>query len=240
MNASEKMMETTVNSVGMEFVLIPPGSFKMGGDKTLEQAEDHENPVHVVSFGKPILMGKYNVTQAQWTAVMDSNPSGFADDHRPMESVSWYDVQGFIKALNSRENTESYRLPTEAEWEYAARAGSRKAYTFGSESVRLDEYAWYKKNAQNQTHPVGQLAPNAWGLYDMHGNVHEWCQDWFDRTYYGQSPSHAPGGPKEGLAKSLRGGDWGSDKWYCRCASRSLSSPDRRSNRVGFRLVRDT
>jgi formylglycine-generating enzyme required for sulfatase activity len=161
------------------------------------------------------------------------------DDLRPVDSVSWYDVQNFIEALNIRENTKGYRLPTEAEWEYAARAGSQSAYTFGSEVVRLVDFAWYKKNAQNQTHPVGQLAPNAWGLYDMHGNVHEWCQDWFDRAYYSQSPAQAPSGPGEGLAKSLRGGDWGSDRWYCRCASRSLSSPDRRSNRVGFRMVYD-
>jgi len=239
MNASEEMPETTVNSLGMELVMIPAGSFRMGGDKTLEQAEDHENPIHTVSFSKPLLMGKYAVTQAHWAVVMDNNPSKFEDDLRPVETISWHDAQDFIEALNNREDTKGYRLPTEAEWEYAARAGSESAYAFGSESVRLDEFAWYKKNAQNQTHPVGQLAPNAWGLYDMHGNVHEWCQDWFDRGYYSQSPSQAPGGPAEGLAKSLRGGDWGSDRWYCRCASRSLGSPSRRSNRVGFRIIKD-
>jgi formylglycine-generating enzyme required for sulfatase activity len=226
------------NSIGMEFVVIPPGSFRMGGDKNLEQAEDHETPVHRVDFSKPIWMGRYAVTQSQWSAVMNGNPSGFKDDHRPVETVSWNDVQVFIEALNSREHMDGYRLPTEAEWEYAARSGSDSAYTFGSEAAGLDQYAWYGKNAQQQTHPVGQLNPNAWGLYDMHGNVHEWCHDWFDREYYSRSPSEAPGGPAQGLAKSLRGGDWGSGEWYCRCASRSLSSPDRRSNRVGFRLVR--
>ena len=237
MNASEDQPGTTVNSLGMEFVMVPIGSFRMGGDKNTEQAEDHENPIHRVRFSKPILMAKYVVTQAQWSTVMNSNPSRFKDDLRPVESVSWHDAQDFIQALNSRDDTNGYRLPTEAEWEYAARAGSESAYSFGSEAVRLAEFAWYKKNAQNRTHPVGQLAPNAWGLYDMHGNVHEWCQDWFDRGYYSQSPVEAPGGPAEGLAKSLRGGDWGSEGWYCRCASRSLSSPDRRSNRVGFRVV---
>jgi formylglycine-generating enzyme required for sulfatase activity len=237
MNASENQPVTTVNGLGMEFVVIPMGSFRMGGDKNLEQAEDHENPIHTVRFSKPVLMGKYAVTQAQWSAVMDSNPSTFKADLRPVESISWHDAQDFIQALNTREDTHAYRLPTEAEWEYAARAGSASAYSFGSEAVRLAEFAWYKKNARNQTHPVGQLAPNAWGLYDMHGNVHEWCQDWFERGYYSQSPSQSPSGPKEGLAKSLRGGDWGSEGWYCRSASRSLSSPDRRSNRVGFRLI---
>ena len=223
--------------LGMEFIPIPPGSFRMGGDKHLEQAEDHENPIHTVRFSKPILMGKHAVTQRQWSEVMDGNPSGFKDDLRPVETVSWNDVQDFIEALNIREGRKGYRLPTEAEWEYAARAGSEGAYAFGSETVRLEEFAWYKKNSRNRTHPVGQLSPNAWGLYDMHGNVHEWCLDWFDRRYYSQSTSAEPVGPAEGLAKSLRGGDWGSEGWYCRCASRSLSSPDRRSNRVGFRLV---
>jgi len=240
MHTSEDSPATTRNSLGMELVTIPAGSFRMGGDKNLEQAEDHENPIHTVSFSKPLLMGKYAVTQAQWTAVMDNNPSGFEGDLRPVETISWHDAQAFIEALNDGENTTGYRLPTEAEWEYAARAGSESAYAFGSEAVRLDAFAWYKKNAQNQTHPVGQLTPNAWGLYDMHGNVHEWCQDWFDRGYYRQSPSQAPGGPAEGLAKSLRGGDWGSDKWYCRSASRSLSAPSRRSNRVGFRIIKET
>ena len=238
MRISTNKPATTDNSLGMEFIQIQAGSFKMGGDKNREQAEDHENPIHNVSFSESIMMGKYAVTQAQWRAVMNHNPSDFKDDLRPVETVSWHDVQDFIDALNKLENTENYRLPTEAEWEYAARAGSESAYAFGSEAVRLGEFAWYEKNAQHQTHPVGQLAPNDWGLYDMHGNVHEWCQDWFDREYYSQSPSHAPAGPAKGLAKSLRGGDWGSEGWYCRCASRSLSSADRRSNRVGFRLVK--
>lgn len=182
-------------------------------------------------------MGKYTVTQGQWTEVMKNNPSGFKDDLRPVETISWNDVHTFIKALNNREKTDRYRLPTEAEWEYAARAGSESAYAFGSETSALNQYAWYRKNSKKKTHPVGLLAPNSWGIYDMHGNVHEWCEDWFDREYYAQAPSYAPCGPAKGLAKSLRGGDWGSKGWYCRCASRSLGSPDRRSNRVGFRLV---
>ena len=238
MNASEDKPATTFNSIGIEFVTLLSGSFRMGGNKNLEQAEDHENPIHAVRFEEPILMGTHAVTQAQWSAVMDGNPSGFKGDNRPVETVSWNDAQAFIAALNIRENSEGYRLPFEAEWEYAARAGSESAYAFGSETNELKQYAWYQKNAGNETHPVGELPPNAWGLYDMYGNVHEWCQDWFDREYYSRSPSHAPQGPAQGLARSLRGGDWGSEAWYCRSASRSLSSPDRRSNRVGIRLVK--
>ena len=238
MNDSGKMIYTTINSIGMELVLIPSGSFRMGGDKKLEQAEDHETPRHLVKISKAFFMGKYEVTQAQWSEMMNNNPSEFKDSIRPVERVSWNDVQVFIQNLNAQEKTNNYRLPTEAEWEYAARAGSGNSYGFGGDANKLDQYAWYGKNSEGETHPVGQLKPNAWGLYDMHGNVHEWCQDWFDRKYYSQSPSNAPLGPSSGLAKVLRGGDWGSEGWYCRCASRSLSSPDRRSNRLGFRLIK--
>jgi len=234
------MTDTATNSIGMELILIPAGSFRMGGDKVDEQAEDHENPRHVVKFSEAFLMGRYTVTQKQWSEIMETNPSEFVDDSRPVERVSWHDVQVFIQKLNAKEVTHTYRLPTEAEWEYAARAGSEGAYTFGSDRAILSQYAWYGKNSEGRTHSVGRLNPNAWGLYDMHGNIHEWCRDWFDRNFYSQSPTLDPLGPSEGLAKALRGGDWGSDGWYCRCASRSLSSPDRRSNRVGFRLVKST
>lgn len=232
------MPNTKINTISMEFVLIPSGSFRMGGDKEFEQAEDHENPRHIVKISQAFYMGRYTVTQAQWSAMMDNNPSEFKDDLRPVEKVSWNDVQVFIQKLNDSEETVKYRLPTEAEWEYAARAGTQSSYAFGSDTGILSQYAWYHNNSGGHTHPVGQLKPNAWGLYDMHGNIHEWCQDWFDREYYAQSPPIDPSGPSSGLAKALRGGDWGSQDWYCRCASRSLSSADRRSNRVGFRLIK--
>lgn len=238
MNDLGKILDTASNSIGMEFILIPPGTFRMGGDKKLEQAEDHETPRHLVKISIAFFMGKYEVTQSQWSKIMNNNPSEFKDGIRPVERVSWNDVQAFIQKLNTKEKTNKYRLPTEAEWEYAARAGSENSYSFGSDANKLDQYGWYRRNSAGETHPVGQLKPNAWGLFDMHGNVHEWCQDWFDRKYYSQSPSHAPLGPSSGLAKVLRGGDWGSEDWYCRCSSRSLSSPDRRSNRLGFRLIR--
>jgi formylglycine-generating enzyme required for sulfatase activity len=231
------MTETITNSIGVELVLIPAGSFRMGGDKKLEQAEDHETPRHIVKISKTFYMGKYEVTQSQWSEIMNNNPSEFKDDIRPVERVSWNDVQEFIQKLNNKEETIKYSLPTEAEWEYAARADTESTYCFSGDIQILSQYAWYRKNSAGKTHPIGQLKPNAWGLYDVHGNVHEWCQDWFDRNYYSQSPSNSPLGPSSGLAKVSRGGDWGSEDWYCRCASRSLSSPNRRSNRLGFRLV---
>jgi formylglycine-generating enzyme required for sulfatase activity len=232
------MSETITNSIGMQLVLIPTGSFRMGGDKILEQAEEHENPRHMIKINNPFYMCKYQITQAQWSEVMQNNPSEFKGDLRPVERVSWNDVQAFIHKLNTLEATDTFRLPTEAEWEYAARGASKSAYCFGGDTAILSQYAWYDKNSGGETHPVGQLKPNAWGLYDMHGNVHEWVQDWFDRNYYSRSPSVSPEGPASGLAKALRGGDWSSEDWYCRCASRSLGSPDRRGNRLGFRLIK--
>ena len=232
------MIETITNRIGMELILIPSGSFKMGGDKNLEQAEDHETPRHRVNISKTFYMGKYVVTQREWFEIMNDNPSEFKDETRPVERVSWNDVQGFIQKLNEKEEADTYRLPFEAEWEYAARADTESAYSFRVDINTLTQYAWYRKNSDRKTRPVGRLKPNPWGLHDVHGNVHEWCQDWFDKNYYSQSPSKDPLGPSSGLAKVLRGGDWGSEDWYCRCASRSLSSPDRRSSRVGFRLIR--
>jgi formylglycine-generating enzyme required for sulfatase activity len=231
------MPETFKNSLEMMMVKIPEGSFRMGGDMTAEQADENENPRHQVRIKSSFYVGQYAVTQSQWEAVMGDNPSEFPGALHPVERVSWNDAREFIKKLNAVEKKGIYRLPSEAEWEYAARAGSQTTYCFGNDSSELESYAWYKKNSDRQTHAVGQLLPNAWGLYDMHGNVHEWCQDWYEKTYYSKSPSVDPPGPPKGLAKISRGGDWGSDDWYCRCAIRSLSSPDRRGNRLGFRLV---
>ena len=232
------MLETVTNSIGMEFVLAPAGSFVMGGDPVAEQADENETPRHKVTFTAPFFIGKAAVTQIQWKTLMGKNPSYFVGDMRPVETVSFGDAMAFIDRLNRHETTDSYRLPTEAQWEYAARAGSQVTYCFGSQRSQLDRYAWYQANSQQQTHPVGRLAANAWGLYDMHGNVHEWCSDWFDRNYYARSPADDPEGPKKGLARTLRGGDWGSLDWYCRCAIRSLSAANRRSPRVGFRVAK--
>ena len=232
------MFEVIQNSIGIEMALVPVGQFTMGGDQVAEQADENETPRHRVIFDTPFYIGRVTVTQSQWHAIMQTDPSHFRDPRRPVETVSHHDACLFIKRLNQKEATRAYQLPTEAQWEYAARAGSQSAYCYGPEKIKLTQFAWHKKNSGNETHPVGLLSPNEWGLHDMHGNVHEWCADWFDRNYYAVSPSRFPTGPAEGLAKVLRGGDWGSADWYCRSAIRSLSSPDRRSPRVGFRVVK--
>ena len=172
--------KTVRNSIGMEFVLIPAGTFQMGSN----DSSDDEKPVHTVRLSRSFYLGKYAVTQARWEAVMGHNPSRFkGDSNRPVEQVSWDDVQEFIRRLNTKESGARYRLPTEAEWEYAARAGSTTAYSFGDGVGQLGQYAWCDGNAGNTTHPVGQLQPNAWGLYDMYGNVGEWVQDRYGSVY---------------------------------------------------------
>ncbi len=230
--------KATTNSIGLLLILLPAGTFTMGGDWDAEQADENELPKHTVKFSTPFYVGAYPVTQSQWKTVMSSNPSHFTGDDRPVECVSHGDAQAFIDTLNKLEDTTAYQLPTEAQWEYAARAGSQSTYCYGPEKRKLTDYAWFRHNSGQETHPVGQLHHNAWGLYDMHGNIHEWCADWFERSYYEKSPVLSPTGPVKGLARSLRGGDWGSEEWYCRCAIRSLSSPDRRSPKVGFRIVK--
>lgn len=170
-SAAAKLSPFIRDSIGMELVLIPAGEFRMGA----EDGEGDKKPVHPVRISQPFYLGKYPVTQAQWGAVMGKNPSRFTGDpSRPVENVSWHDVQEFLRRLSEKEGGKSYRLPTEAEWEYAARAGAATSYCFGDESSQLGEYAWYRENSGDRTHPVGQLKPNAWGLYDVHGNVWEW------------------------------------------------------------------
>jgi formylglycine-generating enzyme required for sulfatase activity len=217
----------------MEFVLIPAGEFQMGtsdGDKD-------EQPVHTVRISKPFYLGKYEVTQAQWQAVMGNNPSGFTGDPaRPVEKVSWEDVQEFIRRLNTTESGVTYRLPTEAEWEYAARAGTTTAYSFGNDKGQLGQYAWCGDTGGGETHPVGKLKPNAWGLYDMHGNVWEWGQDWYGPYTAGAAVD--PAGPSSGSNRVLRGGSWYNGAGSCRSAYRIGASPGNRSGNLGFRLLR--
>jgi len=218
----------------MPFVLIPAGEFLMGS----ADGDDDERPVHTVRISQPFYLGQYAVTQAQWQAVMESNPSQFTDDpNRPVENISWEEVQEFIRRLHAREGGAPYRLPTEAEWEYAARASSTTAYSFGNDPRQLREYAWYYENAGGQTHPVGQLKPNAWGLYDMHGNVWEWMQDWYGP--YTADAAVDPAGPSSGSARVLRGGSWDLDAGYCRSAYRRHLPPGyHRRDNLGFRLLR--
>jgi formylglycine-generating enzyme required for sulfatase activity len=222
--------------VKMEFVLIPAGSFLMGDEKGL----DWEKPVHKVTITKPFYLGKYEVTQEQWQAVMGNNPSYFKGPKNPVEMVSWYGCHAFRAKLNEKFSSGGVKfgLPTEAQWEYACRAGTTTRYSFGDDPAKLDDYAWWSENAKDTTHPVGQKKPNAWGLCDMHGNVWERCVDWFGEDYYAKSPAEDPVGPDSGASRVLRGGSWydgGPDGF--RCAYRYDYDPDYRAN-GGFRVAR--
>jgi formylglycine-generating enzyme required for sulfatase activity len=222
------------NSIGMDFVLIPAGKLYMGS----ENGEEHEKPVHRVYISRPFYLGKYQVTQGQWEAVMGSNPSHFTGDpNRPVKNVSWNDTQEFLQRLGEKEKGYLYRLPTEAEWEYAARAGKWTEYCFGDDPQLLRKYAWYDENSGGTTHPVGQLKPNVWGLYDMHGNVWEWVQDWFEEMYYQKSSTDDPQGPADGQFRVLRGGSYLDDARLARCAYRSRDFPDLVLDHYGFRVV---
>ena len=226
--------QTLRNSIGMEFVLIPAGEFQMGSS----DGDRNEKPVHTVRLSRSFYLGQYEVTQAQWEAVMGNNPSQFkGDPSRPVETVSWDDVQEFIRRLHAKEGASRYRLPTEAEWEYAARAGSTTTYSFGNDVSQLGQYTWYAKNADGTTHPVGRLQPNAWKLYDMYGNVWEWVQDWNGK--YPSDPVTDPTGPSAGSFRVDRGGSWYDDARFCRSANRHFGLPGLRYGLLGFRLLRE-
>ncbi len=220
----------------MELVLIRPGSFMMGDDKSDQK---DEKPAHKVTITKPFYMGKYEVTQEQWQALMGSNPSQFKGPKNPVEQVSWEDCQGFLKKLEEKLAASSMkcRLPTEAEWEYACRAGSATKYSFGEEEAKLGDYAWFSGNAGAKTNPVGQKKPNAWGLYDMHGNVYEWCADWHGEAYSSQSSPEDPTGPSSGSSRVLRGGSWTYGASRCRSARRTRFTPTYRDFTYGFRVA---
>jgi formylglycine-generating enzyme required for sulfatase activity len=217
------------DGVKMEFVLIPDGSFMMGSDKT------NGKPVHRVTITKPFYLGKFEVTQEQWEKVMGGNPSKFKGAKNPVEQVSWEDCQKFLEALKERVSGQTFRLPTEAEWEYACRARSKTDYSYGDSPDKLRDYAWFNDNSEKQTHPVGQKKPNPWGLYDMHGNVWEWCQDWHGE-YAGKSATD-PTGPATGSARVLRGGSWYGNAANSRSASRFNRDPATRHCDYGFRVV---
>ena len=231
-------------TTGMEFVYVPGGCFQMGSNN----GDSDEKPAHKVCL-EGFWMGKYEVTQAQWETVMGKNPSYFKGADRPVEQVSWNDAQAFLKKLNGNPSQSPlnqggqrgvFRLPSEAEWEYAARAGTQTAYSFGDDSNQLGDYAWFYDNSGNKTHPVGQKKPNAFGLYDMHGNVWEWCQDWYNESYYANSPQENPQGPSSGQYRLLRGGSWNCLTTYCRSANRYYSPPDLRYDSLGVRVLART
>ncbi|MGD1153113.1 MAG: formylglycine-generating enzyme family protein [Syntrophales bacterium] len=214
--------------IGAKFVLIPGGTFMMG-----------DAVLHQVVISKPYYMQVTEVTQGQWRKVMGSNPSMFntCGDDCPVENISWVDVQEFIRRINQKEGVNKYRLPTEAEWEFACRAGSVTKDAPGGKEDEFGNYAWYDANSERKTHPVATKKPNAWGLYDMHGNVSEWCQDWYD-DYPGDAVTD-PKGPSSGQHKVMRGGSWLGSTVTLRSTFRSEDYPVVRSNDIGFRLVRD-
>ena len=229
----------------MEFVWIEPGTFMMGSPESEVGRYSDEGPVHEVEISEGFWLGKYEVTQGEWASVMGSNPSlRRGDFRRPVEWVSWNDVQEFIAKLNDAAGDSLYRLPTEAEWEYACRAGTQTRWSLGDEDGEdeslLGDYAWYKNNSSSDTKVVGGKLPNAWGLYDMHGNVYEWVNDWYSNgDYYNSSPRVIdPPGPTFGSYRVLRGGHFADDAQSLRSALRAGFRPSSRKNWLGFRLLR--
>ncbi len=245
--------DTYTNPIGMTFNYIEPGTFMMGSPSD-EPGFYSDETQHQVTLSRGYHMQTAPVTQGQWEAVMGDNPSVFTGcgSDCPVEQVSWYDVQDFISALNALEDTDRYALPTEAQWEYAARAGSATAFangqitgTKGSHDPVLDSMGWYIFNSHADhsirgsegrgTHPVAQKDPNAWGLYDMHGNVWEWVSDWYSK--YPSSVVTDPTGPSSGTKRVVRGGSWLNDVEGCRSGARERANPGDWNANLGFRLA---
>jgi formylglycine-generating enzyme required for sulfatase activity len=238
---------TYTNSLGQTFVLLPAGTFTMGSPSDEPGRDSDEGPQHQVTLTQPFYMQITEVTQAQWAAVMGSNPSYYSEcPNCPVEYVSWNNVQAYITEMNKR-GEGTYRLPTEAQWEYAARAGSTTAFGNGgitsffnmnecNYDANLGAMGWYCYNSDNTTHPVAQKTANAWGLYDMHGNVWEWCQDWYDS--YPSDAVTDPPGPSSGSYRVERGGSLTVAASFCRSAKRAYSTPSNNAHPVGFRLLR--
>jgi formylglycine-generating enzyme required for sulfatase activity len=217
------------------FVSVKAGSFFMGSEPGV--GEDDERPRRHVTISQGFYLGKYELTQPLWELVMGENPSYSRDVTHPVETVSWNDTQAFIQKLNELKGTTGYRLPTEAEWEYAARAGTDTAFFYGDDPSELDQYAWTASRERLRTQSVGQKQPNPWGFYDIYGNVWEWVQDWYAKDYYGVSPATDPQGPDSGVNKSNRGCSWFNFAKYCRSANRSDNSPNYKHYYLGFRLA---
>ena len=227
------------NSLGMKFVLIPPGEFMMGSPTSEAGREGNEAP-HQVTLTQPFGLSIYEVTQEQYQKVMRTNPSRFKGPKNPVEMVSWSDSVEFCVRLSALAGEKAagyvYRLPTEAEWEYACRAGTATKYSFGDNDAQLANYAWYNLNSRKASHPVGQKRPNPWGLYDMHGNVGEWCNDWYGD--YPSGPITDPTGILSGTKRAYRGGCWSYFSVGCRSALRTMNTPDYLLSDHGFRVLR--
>jgi len=241
-------MENTITidcgeGVSMTLVKIPAGSFMMGTNSTDYDWLSSSRPVHQVTISRTFYMGQYEVTQDQYQAVMGTNPSHFENPNKPVDQISWDDATAFCQILSARSGY-SVRLPTEAEWEYACKADhgyEDTNYYFGNDEADLSNYAWYAADSEEEnnygTQLVGQKIPNDWGLYDLAGNVWEWCNDRWSENYYESSPSVDPPGPSSGKYRTLRGGSWVSYEFSCRSASRHYSLPQYADPDYGFRVV---
>jgi formylglycine-generating enzyme required for sulfatase activity len=238
------------NTIGMEFVLIPAGSFIMGSPMSPKELAERfggenewyecEKPQHAVKIERPFYLQTTPVTQGQWQRAMGYNDSHFKDcgDDCPVENVSWADAHKFIEKINQAEKIKDYRLPSEAEWEYACRAGSKTEFFFGDDAERLGEFAWFGENSGGRTHPVKKRSPNSWGLYDIHGNVWEWVEDdW--HIYYKVDPADGRAwvSASRGSARVLRGGGWNCLAHVCRSAARFSSAHSDRREDAGFRIA---
>ncbi|NDV22611.1 SUMF1/EgtB/PvdOfamily nonheme iron enzyme [Desulfovibrio sp. JC022] len=220
-------------STGIEFVWVFSGQFDMGDD----EGYDDEQPIHLVELDG-FWISRYPITQQQWTSLMGKNPSYFEGDDHPVETVSWYDTQQFIRKLSSAANGKyTFSLPTEAQWEYAARGCGMFDKYAGSQNV--NRVAWYSANSDEQTHPVGLMMPNRIGIYDMSGNVWEWCEDWFSPDAYASHDRKNPIHREYGEERSLRGGSWGHDEEHARAVNRFGLDPESKFSDLGFRLIRE-
>ncbi len=226
--APDEGLEVLTNSLGMQLVKIPAGRFTMGEDKA---GRGPQREVDVATF----YISTHEVTQAQWMAVMGENPSNFPDPRRPVEQVTWLAVQSFLEELNRREGTNQYRLPTEAEWEYAARAGSDTRYFFGDEPASLRRYAWFGQS--KSTRPVGEKAPNPWGLYDIYGNVWEWVQECWHDDYRDAPADGRLWGGGDCTHRTLRGGGWNGSADYQGSTVRGSYPVSGEDMNNGFRVV---
>ena len=223
------------NEIGMQFKRIPAGEFMMGSPDDDPEKEEGETPQHPVRITTPFYLSVHEVTQEHYEKVMGKNPSRFEGPSLPVEQVSWSDAMEFCEKLSVMDAENDYRLPTEAEWEYACRAGTTSRYSCGNELDR--QSAWSSDNSDDQPHPVGEKRPNAWGLYDMHGNVCEWCGDRFAIDYYENAPLDDPAGPETGSYRMIRGGSWSNSAGYCRSARRQGYWPAGRLSSLGFRVA---
>jgi sulfatase modifying factor 1 len=242
-------LPSITNTIGMKFNKIPAGTFLMGSPATEEGRYDEEQQ-HQITISKPFYMQTTEVTQGQWKALMGTEPwkgtkfSKYVKEGAkyPATHVNWDDAVAFYKKLSAKEG-KTYRLPTEAEWEYACRAETKTAWSFGNDEKALGDYAWHDENAsdigEEYAHQVGLKKPNAFGLYDMHGNVYEWCHDFYKDDYYKQLPEKDPQGPAQGSSRVLRGGSWLAYTRDSRSAFRNRFGADDRYNDLGFRLVRE-